>query len=61
MPADDPIITPGLPLSGDVSKVTFTGPVSLTTWPVNPLSRQNGVGYTPSNFISDPCGMCCVS
>jgi hypothetical protein len=38
-----PIMTPGLPLSGVVSKVAFTGPVSLTTWPVSPRSRQNGV------------------
>ena len=38
-----PIMIPGLPLSGDTSKVTLTGPFSLTTWPVRPLSRQNGV------------------
>jgi hypothetical protein len=38
-----PIITPGAPASGVVSKVALTGPFSLITWPVRPLARQNGV------------------
>ena len=43
-PPMKPIMIPGVPLSGETSKVTFTGPFSLTTWPVSPRSRQNGVG-----------------
>ena len=43
-PSMNPIKTPGLPEGGELSKVTFTGPVSEAACPLSPSSRQNGSG-----------------
>jgi len=36
--------TPGVPDGGELSKVTFTGPVSEAACPLSPSCRQNGSG-----------------
>src|SRR5207253_224997 len=42
-PSRKPSRTPGVPSGGVLSKIAFTGPSALVTWPLSPSARQNGV------------------
>ena len=42
-PSRKPSSTPGEPSGGELSKVTFTGPVSLVAWPLRPCGAPEGL------------------
>ena len=39
----NPMMIPGFPSGGLMSKVALIGPSSLIVWPLRPLARQNGL------------------
>jgi len=50
-----------MPDGGELSKVTFTGPVSEAACPLSPPRRQNGSGQTAYALMTEPAGIRWVS
>ena len=56
-PPMKPIITPGAPLSGDVSKVTFTGPISSRPGRSAPWPARTAWGRPPRTSSATPVAL----